>query len=88
MLGCPLCAKSGHSCCSNFLLDHLVGKRQQPIRHIQAERLRGLEIDDQLQFRGLLYRQVAGLFTLENATRVKSDLSVFLDQACSVTDEP
>jgi hypothetical protein len=35
-----------------------------------------------------LDRQVGGLFTLENATRVKSDLSVVLRQAPSVTDEP
>src|SRR5262249_32735697 len=33
-------------------------------------------------------RQVGGLFTLENATGVKSDLSVVLCQANSVTDEP
>jgi hypothetical protein len=32
-------------------------------------------------------RQVGGLFTCENATRVKSDLSVFLYQARSVTHE-
>src|SRR5262245_13129044 len=35
-----------------------------------------------------MHRQVGGLFTLENATRVKSDLSVILCQARSVTDEP
>ena len=33
-------------------------------------------------------RQICWLFTLENATHVKSDLSVCLYQACSVTDEP
>src|SRR5262249_38089560 len=63
-------------------------KRQQPIRHIQAERLGGLEIDDQLEFRLLYDREINGLFTLENAAGVKSDLSPFLYQACSVTDEP
>jgi hypothetical protein len=34
-----------------------------------------------------LDRQVGGLFTLEDATCVKSDLSVILDQARSITDE-
>ena len=33
-------------------------------------------------------RQVGGLFTLENAACVKSDLSVFFCQAESVTHEP
>src|SRR5262249_49875329 len=65
-------------------LDHLVGERWD----LEAERFGGLEIDDQLEFRGLCDRQVGGLFTFENATRVKSDLSVFLYQARSVTDEP
>src|SRR5262249_61548489 len=32
-------------------------------------------------------RQIDGLFTLENASHVKSDLSVLLDYAGSVTDE-
>jgi hypothetical protein len=46
-------------------------------------RLRGLEIYDQLEFRGLYDRQFAGLFALENATRVKSDLSPIRYQARS-----
>src|SRR5262249_992080 len=56
--------------------------------NFEAERLRGPEIDDQLDFRDLLDRQVGGLFTLENATRIKSDLSVLLDQTGPVTDKP
>src|SRR5262249_34870055 len=40
------------------------------------------------EFRGLRDRQVGGLFTLENATGVKSDLSVCVHQAHSVTNEP
>ena len=30
--------------------DHLVGKREQPIRDVEAERLCGLEVDDKLEF--------------------------------------
>src|SRR5262249_49811806 len=41
-----------------------------------------------LEFGRAEHRKVSGLFTLENTTRVKSDLSVILCQADSVTDEP
>jgi hypothetical protein len=27
-------------------LDHLIGEREQPVRNLEAERLRGLEVDD------------------------------------------
>jgi hypothetical protein len=46
-----------------------------------------LEIDDQLKLRALYDRQIGGLFTLENATGVKSNLSIILYQARSVADE-
>src|SRR5215831_11055769 len=68
--------------------DHLVGEREQPVRNLEAERLGGLEVDAQLDFRGLYHRQVGRLFTLEKATGVKSDLSVLPCQADPVTDEP
>src|SRR5262249_31385056 len=65
-----------------------VGGYEERIGHCEVECLGGLEIDDQLEFRGLYDRQVDRLFALEKATRVKSDLSVCLYQAGSVTDEP
>jgi hypothetical protein len=40
------------------LLDHLISGRQQRLRDGEAERLGGLEVDDELDFCGLLYRQV------------------------------
>jgi hypothetical protein len=39
---------------SQRLLDDLVGEREQLVRHTQAERLRGLEIDDKLELGGPL----------------------------------
>jgi len=39
-------------------LDHLVGAAEQAQRERNTERLRGLEIDDKLNFCDLLHRQV------------------------------
>jgi len=43
------------------LLDDLVGAREQRLRHRQAERLRGLQVDHQLEFGRLLDRQIGRL---------------------------
>ena len=49
-----------------LLFDHLIGALQERLRDGEAERLGGLEIDDQLEFRRWLDRQIAGLGALEN----------------------
>jgi hypothetical protein len=46
--------------------DHLVGAAKQRYRKGDAERLGRLHIDNQLDFRRLLYRQVGGLLAVEN----------------------
>jgi hypothetical protein len=51
-----------HSCS----LYHLVRKREQFWRHFQPERPRSLEIDDQLEFGGLLDRKLAGICAGQN----------------------
>src|SRR5262245_38740281 len=50
-----------------LLFDHLVGAGEQRRRRLDAERLSGVEVDDQLDFRGLLDRQIAGLLAAQNA---------------------
>jgi hypothetical protein len=53
-LGCPLCAKSRQSAPQQItLLDHLVSGNEQSLRHRDAERLRSLEINHQVEFRRL-----------------------------------
>src|SRR5262252_10485282 len=51
-------------CAASF--DHFVGAGKQHRRHVEAERLSGLEIDDQLELGWLLDWQVCGLSTPEN----------------------
>jgi hypothetical protein len=46
------------------LFDHLVGKREQLIRNLKAERLGGLEVDHQLEFGGLLDGQIGWLLAI------------------------
>ena len=47
--------------------DQLVGAREDRCWHSDAERLRGLKLDDQLDFSGLLDRQVGGFLAFENS---------------------
>jgi hypothetical protein len=51
-------------------LDHLVRPLQERLRNRQAERLRGLEVDDQLELRRLLDGQVGRLGALEDLVDV------------------
>src|SRR5262249_40639420 len=48
-------------------------------RRVETKRLRGLEIDDQLEFGGLLDRQIARLVAPEDAIDVRRGAPVELD---------
>ena len=58
------CERDEHEPSGGRLLDHLIRSPQRGVRDRQPECLRGLEVDDQVELGGLLYRQVARLGTL------------------------
>src|SRR5262245_28234574 len=68
--------------------DHLVGGGEQLVRHGEAERLRRLEIDRQLEFHSLLHRQVGWLLPFENAPGVAADKAKRIGDARSIADQP
>jgi hypothetical protein len=51
------------------LLNYLVGRGEQRLRHFEAERLRGLEIDVQFKLCRLLHWQVGRLASRARPTR-------------------
>jgi hypothetical protein len=74
-------------CARCRLFDHLVGKREHPVGHLEAERLGGLEIEHELEFGGLHDRQVGGLLALEDPTGIDTGL-IGVRDARSVADQP
>ena len=58
------------------LFDHLVGASEQGERHGDAERLRRLQVDNQLDLGRLLHRQVGRLFAFQDAARVDAGKAV------------
>src|SRR5262249_41520304 len=69
------------------LLDHLVGESEQLIRHAQAERLGGLEINHQLELGRLHDWQVRRLGVLEDATRESAELTIGIGQAGAIAHQ-
>ena len=53
-------------------IDHLVGTQQKFPANCQSESVRRFEIDDELEFGGLLNRQVGGLRALQNPVHISS----------------
>src|SRR5258708_11703573 len=46
-------------------IDHLVGTSEQCRRHVQSQLFRGLEVDGQFEFGGLVKRDLAGIGTAQ-----------------------
>src|SRR5215468_8779647 len=58
------------------LFDHLIGESKKRKRNGQTQRLRGHEIDDQLEFYRRLYWQIGGLLPAQDAVDVASCASI------------
>src|SRR5205085_2971878 len=69
------------------LFDHLVGGEQELWRNFEADRLCGLEIDDQIEFDRPQHRQVGRLLALQDATDVDADLAERVRKARAVARE-
>src|SRR5262245_61271187 len=67
--------------------DHLIGGIQEPFRNRQTECLSGLEIDVQLDFSGLLHRQVGGFVAFENPAGIDASEAVCLSNVRSVAQQ-
>jgi hypothetical protein len=65
--------------CKMHLFDHLVGAYQQPGRKFDPERLRRFQVEGQLNFYGLLYRQIGWFLAFENAPGIDANLAVGID---------
>ena len=57
-------------------------------RNVEAQHSGGVEIDDELELRGLLDRQVAGPLTFENPRGVDTDLAITIGNAGAVPHQP
>src|SRR5262249_34988240 len=57
------------------LFDHLVGSGEQRRRHLEAERLRGYQIDDEVELCRLLDGEFAGLRPAQDLVDVYGDAS-------------
>src|SRR6188472_2797113 len=68
-------------------LDHFVSAGEQRRRYFQAERLSGVEIDDKLEFRWLLDRQVGRFGALEYPIDEVGRPAIQAGQVHAITDQ-
>src|SRR5215510_4151689 len=84
----PLCANGDLMRRSKRgLFDHLVGAAEQWQRHADAERLGSLEIEEHLDFRGLLNRQLADLFAFENTPGIDASQAIRLGNGAAIAHQ-
>ena len=69
------------------LFDHLVGAGEQRGRHVEAHRLRGLEVDGQFELSRRLYRKIGRLLALEDAIDVAGRAPVIVREVGSIREQ-
>src|SRR5262245_55258814 len=69
-------------------LDHLVGTREQRVRHGETECLRRVEIDDQLVLGRRLHRQVGWLLALENTVDILGRAPELVNKVGPIGNQP
>src|SRR5262249_36201246 len=74
--------------CPARLLDHLIRQEEQRWRDRDPERLGRLEVDDQLEFYGLLHRQVGGLGAFQDLVYVRGSTPEQIPNAYAIGHEP
>src|SRR5215469_4550640 len=67
--------------------NHLVRQRKQLVRHVQAERLGGLEVEHELELAGSYDRQFGRLLALQNAPNVDAGQAICIGDARAVAHE-
>src|SRR3954466_698153 len=68
--------------------NHLVGALHESSGKFKSERLRSLEVQDQLELGRLHYWEVRWLFAFQNPPRIEPSLPIRLRQACPVAHQP
>src|SRR4051794_7691300 len=64
----------------SLLLDHLVRDRQRAGWNGDAKRIRGLQIDDQIEFCRRLHRHIGWLLASENPVHIARSAAVLIDR--------
>src|SRR5579871_5128923 len=55
--------------------DHLVGRREDACRNLEADGARGLEVDDELEFGRLQHGKLGGLGALEDTAEISAGIA-------------
>src|SRR5262245_19666063 len=79
--------KAGHFKPPFRSFDHLVGAGKHRCRHFEAERLRGLQVDDEIELGRLHPRQVGGLLALKDSADIEPGLAIHIELIGAIADQ-